>query len=148
MELVEDGTAAIARGGGGVIPDQHTTDQPSSLQRHTLRLWIIPDACAMDTLRLNALAAPVHMAKFLNSNVEELFNEHICWACDSDEKACSVVIADSGCSALVFSDWRGFPNCFVTTDIQVKYANGQLTEGSGVDDVDILTNALLVPKSN
>ena len=46
----------------------------------------------------------------------------------------------------MFSDWRVFLNFLTKTGIQVKCADGQLVEASGVGDVGFLTNALLVPQ--
>ena len=57
-----------------------------------------------------------------------------------------MIIIDGGCSAHMFSDWRVFRNFRTKTGIQVKCANGQFIEASGVGDVDFLTGVLLVPQ--
>ena len=44
----------------------------------------------------------------------------------------------------MFSGWRVFRDFSSKTGIQVKCANGQLIEASGVGDVGILTTVLLV----
>ena len=45
--------------GGGVVPELRTMGRPSILQRHTTRLWSVPDAFAMDKLQPRAIAALV-----------------------------------------------------------------------------------------
>ena len=71
-----------------------------------------------------------------------MWDEH---TCDSVENARRVINIDSGCSAHMFSDWRVSRNFGTKTGIQVKCANGQLVEASGVGDVGCLTYVLLVP---
>ena len=87
-----------------------------------------------------------YMVEVFNSNVGEMCDEYICHACNSTENARSVIIIDSGCSAQMFSDWRVFYNFRTTTGIQVKCANGELAEASGVGDVGFLSNISLVPQ--
>ena len=86
------------------------------------------------------------MAEVYNSNVGEVYDEYTCYACDIDGNARSTIIIDNGCGAHMFSDWRGFRNFRTKTGIQVKCANGQLIDASGVDDVGFLTDVLLVPQ--
>ena len=51
--------------GDGAAPQLHIMDQPSSLQRPTMRQSNVPDACAMDTWRLPALAAQYQRCTWL-----------------------------------------------------------------------------------
>ena len=93
-------------------------DRPSRLLSHTMRLCSVPDASAMDTLRLPALAATVQSFIWLRY----------------------VTLIKEKC----VTDWRVFRSFCTKTGIQVKCANGQLIEASGVGDVGFFTHVLLV----
>ena len=78
------------------------------------------------------------MAEVFNSNMGEVCDEYIYYVCDNGEKARSVIIIDSGCSARMLSDWRVHCTFRSKTGIQVKSANRQLIEASSVVSVVIL----------
>ena len=86
------------------------------------------------------------MVELFNSDVGEVSDEYTCHACDSFDNPRRVIIIDIGCSAHMFSDWRVFRNFRTKTGVQVRCANGQLAESSGVGDVGFLTNVLLIPQ--
>ena len=99
---------------------------------------------------MSVLWAPGHRLplspSFRNSNVKEVCFGYTCHTCDSSENARRFIIIDSGCSAHMFSDWRVSRNFRTKTGVQVRCANGQLVEASGVGDEGFLTNVLLVPQ--
>ena len=59
------------------------------------------------------------MFEVFSSNVGEVYDEYTCHACGSAKNARKVIIIDSGCSALMFSDWRVFRIFRIKTGIQV-----------------------------
>ena len=78
------------------------------------------------------------MAEVFISNVGEVCDEYTCHTCDSSDSVRRAIIIYSGCSAHMSSDWIFSRNFRSTTGIQVRCANGQLVEASGVGEVMLI----------
>ena len=65
----------------------------------------------------------------------EINEEYSYFVCDVQGVVRNIIIFDSGCSRLMFSNWRMLKNLSTDVDLWVKCANGSMAKVLGVGDI-------------